>query len=152
MFPEHIEQKKELKLNKVLYELRRLFLLWQQKLTNILKSLEFIEIPQELCIMQKNIIICFFFVHNIIFAFKKKKRNKSKQIVNLPSKTLIIKVIGELKWFFGLYIICYWPNLILWLLEKEYIQKIYNKLAPTDKCSTRFPFILIKTIKLLSIK
>lgn len=57
--------------------------------------------------MQKNDIIYFFFINDIVFVFKKKKSNKIKQIINLLSKILIIKVIEELKWFLGLYIICY---------------------------------------------
>lgn len=42
-------------------------------------------------------ILFIIFVDDIIFAFKKKKSNKIKQIVNLLSKKLTIEVIEELK-------------------------------------------------------
>lgn len=47
--------------------------------------------------MQKSGIIYFFFVDDMVFIFKKKKSNKVKQIVDLLSKLLTIKVIKELK-------------------------------------------------------
>ena len=152
MPPGYAEQGKVLRLNKALYGLRRSPLLWQQKLTNILKSFGFTEIPQEPCVMQKNGIICFFFVDDIVFAFKKEKSNEVKQIVDLLSKTLTIEVIGELKWFLGLHIIRHRPSRTLWLSQKAYIQKIYNELAPTDKRSTRPPSTPMETIELLPIK
>lgn len=115
MPPGYAKQGKLLRLNKALYGLRRSSLLWQQKLINILKSFDLTEILQEPCVMRKNGIICFFFVDDIVFAFKKDKSNEVKQIVDLLSKTLIMEVIGELKWFLGLYIICHWPSRTLWL-------------------------------------
>lgn len=53
-------------------------------------------------------VLFIIFIDNIIFTFQKKKSNKIKQIVNLLFKTLTIKVIEELKFFLGLYIICHW--------------------------------------------
>lgn len=46
--------------------------------------------------MQKNSIICFFFINGIIYIFKKKS-NKVKQTINLLFQILIIKVIKKLK-------------------------------------------------------
>lgn len=86
-----------LRLNKAVYKLWQSSLLWYQKLTNILKSFGFTEIPQKLYVMQKNDIICFFFIDDIIFTSKKEKSNEIKQIVNLLSKTLTIKLIRKLK-------------------------------------------------------
>ena len=74
MPPKYLQSGKVLKLNKVLYDLYRSPLLWQQKLTNEIKKLGFEEIFQEPCIVQKDRIIGFFYVDDIIFAFKKKSR------------------------------------------------------------------------------
>ena len=45
MPPGYLQSGKVLKLNKALYGLRRSLLLWQQKLTNEMKTLDFKEIP-----------------------------------------------------------------------------------------------------------
>lgn len=47
--------------------------------------------------VQKDGIICFFFVDDIVFAFKKEQSDELKKIVDSLSKTLTIEVIGELK-------------------------------------------------------
>ena len=72
---------KVLRLNKALYDLRRSLLLWQQKLTNELKKLGFKEIRQEPCVVQRNGIISFFYVDDIVFAYKKNRKNKVDWIV-----------------------------------------------------------------------
>lgn len=65
------KQGRVLKLNRILYGLRQSFLLWQQNLINEIKRLDFKKIPQELCVVQKDDIICFFYINDIIFVFKK---------------------------------------------------------------------------------
>ena len=69
MPPGYAEQEKVLKLNKALYGLRQSPLLWQQKLTNEMKKLGYAEISQEPCIVQKNGVICFFYIDDIVFAY-----------------------------------------------------------------------------------
>ena len=59
------------RLNKAFYGLRRLPLLWQTKFTVVLKELGFSEVPQKLCVIIKGGIIYFFFVDDIVFAFRK---------------------------------------------------------------------------------
>ena len=106
MPPRYLQSGKVLKLNKTLYGLRRSPLLWQRKLTNEIKKLDFKEIPQEPCVVQKDGIIGFFYVDNIVFAFKKDRDNEVKKIVESLLRALTIKVVGELKWFLRLYVIC----------------------------------------------
>ena len=69
MPPGYSEQSKVLRLNKALYGLRRSPLLWLQKLTNKTTKLGFEKIPHEPCIVQKDGIICFFYLEDIVFAF-----------------------------------------------------------------------------------
>lgn len=47
--------------------------------------------------MQKNGIICFFYVNNIVFAFKKEKTNEIKKIMISLLQILTIKKKKELK-------------------------------------------------------
>ena len=81
MPPGYAEQGKVLKLNKALYGLQRSPLLWQQKLTNEMTKLGYTEILQELCIVQKDGIICFFYVDDIVFAYRKEQSKEVKRTI-----------------------------------------------------------------------
>ena len=83
MSPRYGKNGKVLRLNKVLYGLWRSLLLWQQKLTNELKKLSFQKISQKPCVVQKNGIIGFFYVDNIVFTYKKDQKNKVDRVVEL---------------------------------------------------------------------
>ncbi len=124
-----------LKLNGTLYGLRRFFLLWQQKLTDEMKELSFVEIPQEPFMVQKNSIICFFHMGNILFVYKKDQGDEVERTVALLSKALTIKRKKELKWFFGLHWIRDRSKRALWLLQKTYIMRICNDLATSTSTS-----------------
>ena len=97
MPPGYNKQGKVLKLNKTLYGLRQSPLLWQQKLTDKIKKVGFEEIPQKPCVVQKNNIICFFYVNNIVFAFKKNQRKEVEKTIDSLSKALTIERKRELK-------------------------------------------------------
>ncbi|XP_044717886.1 reverse transcriptase (RNA-dependent DNA polymerase) domain-containing protein [Hirsutella rhossiliensis] len=62
---------KVLRLRKALYGLRRSPLLWQQMLTSSLEELGFRKVPQEPCVMMKGAVTVFFYVDDIIWAFRK---------------------------------------------------------------------------------
>ena len=102
----YTEHGKVHKLNKTLYSLSRPPLLWQQKLINKINKLSFEEILPEKCVVQKNGIICFFYMDDIVFAFKKNQRDEVQGTVVSLSKTLTIERKRELKWFLGLRMIC----------------------------------------------
>ena len=61
-----------LRLKKALYGLRQSPLLWQKELTNALSTLGFKPVPHEPCIMINNGILIFFYVNDIVFAYRKK--------------------------------------------------------------------------------
>ncbi len=81
MPPEYDEQGKVLKLNRGLYGLCRSLLVWKQKLTDGIKKLGIEEISHKPYLVQKNGFICFFFVDDIVFAFKKDQCDKIKRPV-----------------------------------------------------------------------
>ncbi len=150
MPPGYGEQGKVLKLNRALYGLHRSPLLWQQKLTDEMKKLGFEEILQEPFMVQKNGIICFFHVDDIVFAFKKDHRNEIERTVALLSKALTIERKGELKWFLGLHVIYDRSKRGLWLSQKAYIMKIYNDLAPNTSTS-RVHSMPMEILELLAV-
>ena len=55
--------------------------------------------------MQKNDIICFFYIDNIVFIFKKNKYKNVKKIVTFLSKPSTIERKRELNFFLHIYII-----------------------------------------------
>lgn len=71
-----------------------------------MKKLGFQKKFQKLCIVQKDRIISFFYIDNIVFIFKKDWANEVKKIVKLLSQALIIKVVGKQKWFLRFHMIC----------------------------------------------
>jgi hypothetical protein len=121
---------KVLRLNKALYGLRRSPLLWQTKFTSALKDLGFTEVPQEPCIVIKGGIICFFFVDDIVFAFRKKDREEVGHITSSLKKIFTMKDIGELKWFLGMHIMRDRSKRHLWLSQLSYVEKIANEFIP----------------------
>ena len=100
--------------------------------------------------MQKNGIICFFYLDAIVFAFKKHQRNKVEMTVASLSKALTVERKEELKWFLGLHMIRDCSKRALWLLQKTYIMKICNDLAPSTNPG-QLPSTPIEILELLAI-
>lgn len=135
MLSKYNKQDKVFKLNKALYGLRQSSLLQQQKLTDELKKLGLKKILYEPYVMQKEGIICFFYMDNIIFVFKKDQYDKVEKTVAFLSKALISEKKRELKQFLELYIIRNSLKKALCLLQKAYIIKICNNLISSTSIS-----------------
>ncbi len=54
--------------------------------------------------VSKESILCFFFVDNIVFTFKKKDQPNVKEIVNALKGRFRLEELGKFKWFFRMYI------------------------------------------------
>ena len=128
ILPEFSKNGKVLQLNRALYSLCRSFLLWQQKLTNKLKWLDFKKIPQEPYVLQKDGIIGFFYVDDIVFIYKKNKEDEITRIKKSLKQRLTIKEVSKLKWFLGLYMVQNCSKQTIWLSQKAYILKICSEL------------------------
>ena len=72
---------KVLRVNKVLYGLRRLLLLWQKNFTTTLQSLGFEVVSYEPCIIIKGGILVFFFVNDTVFSFRKEDTVTARSLV-----------------------------------------------------------------------
>ena len=88
---------KVVRLNKALYGLRCSPILWQTKFTGVLRKMGFTEVPQEPCVMKKGGIICFFYVDDIVFAFRKKDAEHVTGAITEMRKYFKLNIIGELK-------------------------------------------------------
>jgi hypothetical protein len=120
-------------LNKALYGLRRSPILWQTKFTGVLRNMGFAEVPQELCIMKRGGIIYFFYVDDIVFAYRKKDAGSVTEAVTEIWKHFKLKTIGELKWFLGIHIFRDRPKRSLWLSQQSYIKKLANEFILGNK-------------------
>ncbi len=150
MPPGYGEQSKVLKLKKALYGLRRSPLLLQQKLTDQIKKLGFEATSQEPFLVQKTAIFYFFYMDNIVFAFKKDQCDEVERTVASLSKSLTIERKEELKWFLGLHMIHDCSKRALLLSQKAYILKICNDLAPSTSPS-RLPSTPMEILELLAV-
>jgi hypothetical protein len=98
----------------------------------------FMEVPQEPCIMRRGRIICFFYVDDIVFIFRKKDTKHVTGAVAEMRKHFKLNVIGELKWFLGIHIFRDRPKRSLWLSQQAYIEKLANEFAAGDQ-SDKWP-------------
>ena len=72
---------KVLYLYKVLYGLRKLPLLWQRHFKSSLIKIGFNTVPYKPCYIIKEGVLIFFYINNIIFAFRKNKTGIIKEVV-----------------------------------------------------------------------
>ena len=70
-----------------------------------MKKLGYAKIPQEPCIVQRNGVICFFYVDDIVFAYRKDQSEEVKRTIASLLESLTLEDKGELKWFLGLNVI-----------------------------------------------
>jgi hypothetical protein len=116
-----------LKLRKALYGLRRSPLLWQQHLTQTLRDLGFKTIPEEPCVMLKDGVIVFFFVDDIIWAYRKERVAEARKAMASLQQKYNMTVLGEPKWFLGIHIIRNRAKRTIWLTQDAYIDKIAHQ-------------------------
>ena len=92
--------------------------------------------------MIKNSIICFYFVDDIVFAFRQRDRLEVQEIIKNLKKPFTLKEMGDLKWFLGIYIIRDRQKKILWLSQLSYIEKVKSQFISEEPI--RLPDTLIQ--------
>jgi hypothetical protein len=118
-------------LHKALYGLRIAPLLWQMELGNTLQTLGFKPIPNEPCCYQKNGIFIFFYVDDIVVAFKKEDKQSALQAVQSLQQKYRLTGGNDLQWFLGMEIIRDRSAKVIWITQVMYLEKIY-KLRTSD--------------------
>ncbi|KAL3712549.1 hypothetical protein TMatcc_001248 [Talaromyces marneffei ATCC 18224] len=132
MAPGYRESGKIYQLNKALYGLRRSPLLWQKELTSTFIKLGFKAVPHEPCCMLKSGVMLFFYVDDIVVAYKKSRQLEANLILNQLRAKYNISGGEDLEWFLGIRIIRDRSNKMIWLSQATYIDKI-AKLADTQQ-------------------
>jgi len=118
-------------LNKALYGLRESPKLWQQMLTGTLIDIGFKPIPHEPCCLTLDGILIFFYVDDIVLAYRKPQRDKAKDLINRLKGQYNISGGEDLQWFLGIAVYRDRRQKRAWLSQASYIEKIV-KLADTS--------------------
>ena len=69
-------------LNRALYGLRLSPLLWQKEFGYTLQSISYEPVPYEPCCYTKNRIIIFFYVDDIVLAYRKAQESEVQDLIN----------------------------------------------------------------------
>ena len=77
-----------------------------------------------MCVVSKEDIFYFFFINNIVFAFKKKDQPNVKEIVNALKGRFRLEELEKLKWFFRMHIFRDRDKRLLRLSQQAYIEKL----------------------------
>ncbi|KAG5809387.1 hypothetical protein H9Q74_014263 [Fusarium xylarioides] len=114
-------------LHKALYGLRIAPLLWQTELGNTLESQGWKSIPNEPCCYQKEGILMFFYVDDIVFAFKKRDEKTALQQIQSLQKKYKMTGGNDLQWFLGMEIIRDRETKRIWVTQTSYLEKICDQ-------------------------
>ncbi|KAM4064280.1 reverse transcriptase (RNA-dependent DNA polymerase) [Hirsutella rhossiliensis] len=126
MPPGFVKPGRVLLLRKALYGLRRSPLLWQQHLTGTL------------C-YEKGAILVFFYVDDIIWAYKKGDQEVAKEAIRGLQARYQMTLLGEPRWFLGIHILRDRSQRTIWLTQDAYIEKIAHKLLDPSRLVSNPP-------------
>jgi hypothetical protein len=79
----------------------------------------------------KDGVICFFFVDDIVFAYRKEKEQVAKDAAEKLQQRFEMKVMDDFRWFLGMRIDRDRQNRKLYLSQTSYIQKIAEQFGLT---------------------
>jgi Reverse transcriptase (RNA-dependent DNA polymerase) len=91
-----------LRLNKAVYGLRQSPVLWQRLFTTTLLEIGFKPIPHERCCLTYDGILIFFYVDDIVLAYRKSQESKAQDLMNQLKRHYNISGGEDLQWFLGI--------------------------------------------------
>ena len=130
MPPGHRRSGTILKLHKALYGLRKSPLLWQRELTLTLTRIGFKPVPHEPCCLTNGGVLVFFYVDDIVFAYKKQDGATAETLIAQFRSKYNLTGGDQLQWFLGIEVLRDREKRLIWLSQSSYIDKI-SRLAST---------------------
>jgi hypothetical protein len=115
------------KLNKALYELKQVSILWYRNLITILKDLKLQSISRINCLFVNDWLIFFFYVDDIMIICLKENLNRMRFFEKSLMKRFEMRILKELKWFLKIRIIQNRVNKKIWFCQNFYIFKMMTK-------------------------
>lgn len=123
---------KILLVSKALYGLRESPLLWQKELSGTLEGLGFKVVPHEPCCMIRDRIIIFYYVDDIVLAFRKHFAEDVTKLMHKLQSHYMMTGGHELQWFLGIAVLRDREKRLIWLSQSEYALKIANLVTVLD--------------------
>jgi hypothetical protein len=114
------------KLNKILYQLKQVSILWYRNLITILKDLELQSISRMNCLFVNDWLI-FFYVDDIMIICQKENLNRMRLFEKSLMKKFEMRILKKLKWFLKIRITRDRVNRKIWLCQDSYISKMMTK-------------------------
>ena len=111
-------------LQKALYGLRRSPLLWQKELTKTLRELGFQPVPHEPCIFSRDGMLIFFYVDDIVFAYRKEQHAQALRTSIQLRQRYKLQGGEDLQWFLGIRVVRDRKKRLIWLSQAPYARKI----------------------------
>ncbi|KAL1994660.1 hypothetical protein VTN49DRAFT_2130 [Thermomyces lanuginosus] len=124
MPPGYEEDNMILRLRRALYGRRRSPLLWQKELTKTLLEIGFERVPHEPCAFIRNGVILFFYVDDIVVAYRKEQRTVALRAIIELKKRYKLQGGDNLNWFLGIRVLRDRTRRRIWLSQASYIDKI----------------------------
>ena len=134
-----------LRLNKALYGLRKSPLLWQKELTRTLVTLGFKAVPHEPCILVRDGCIIFFYVDDIVVAYRKKDEGTAAAAIEGLRAKYQLTGGEDLRWFLGIEIHRDRKRRLIWLSQTAYLEKIHQLAKPGHPGDPRQSTVAKKT-------
>ena len=125
-----------LKLNRALYGLRKSPILWQRSFYSSLLDIGFKPVPHEPCCLTLDGILIFFYVDDIVVAYRKPAEPTVHRLINKLKQHYNLEGGNDLQWFLGIGILRDREKRIIWLSQSSYIDKITNLAKSTQPDET----------------
>ena len=90
-------------------------------------NLGFKPVPQEPCVAINGGVVVFYYVDDIVFAYRKQDKPLVDKAIEGLKKQFNMTDCGELKWFLGIHVLRDRQRRCLWLSQSSYIEKIADK-------------------------
>jgi len=128
-----------LRLRKALYGLRKSPLLWQRHLTGTLVRLRCETIPQDPCVLIRNGILVFFYVDDIVFAYRRSQESEATELIAGLQSQYQLTGGDDLQWYTGIEVLRDRPTGKIWLCQSAYIDKIAKLVNPYNGKAPQVP-------------
>lgn len=118
-----------LKLNKALYGLRESPLLWQKLFNQVLREAGCQPVKHEPCCWIRDGVILFYYVDDIVVAFKEEKRSVADDLITHLRSKFALQGGDEAQWFLGVAVVRDRANKTIYLSQADYVRKMERFLA-----------------------
>jgi hypothetical protein len=124
------------KLQKALYDLKQISILWYRNLINVLEDLRLMSILEINCLYANDWLILFFYVNDIIILFMKSNANRMRIFEKALMQRFEMRILDSLQWFLSIRITRDREKRKIWLCQNSYIIKMTSKFNLKEiKCS-----------------